>query len=121
MPRQSIDPERWLPLRPDVFTILLVLVEGDAHGYRIMKSAAERTGRVGQLQPGGLYRLLKQMLEQELVVEAPPRREHDGQDPRRKYYRITPLGRAVASAEASRMETLVDLSRRHRLIRSEPR
>jgi DNA-binding PadR family transcriptional regulator len=121
MTRHSVDPERWLPLKPDVFTILLVLLEGDAHGYRMMKAAAERTGRVGQLQPGGLYRLLKQMLDQDLVAEAGPQRKGDGQDPRRRYYRITSLGRAVAKAEAQRMEALVDLSRRRRLLQSESR
>lgn len=111
--------ERWLPLKPDVFTILLVLLEGDTHGYRMMKAAENRTGRTGQLQPGGLYRLLKQMLDQELIREVSPRAGSAHEDPRRRYYRITSLGRAVARAEARRMEALVQLSRRHRLLPSE--
>ena len=109
-----LDPAAFLPLKPDVFTILLVLLEGDAHGYRMIKAAEERAGRLGQLQPGALYRLLKQMLESDLVREVPPA---DGtRDDRRRYYRITPFGREVAQAEAERMAELVGLSRKHRLI-----
>lgn len=110
------DPALFLPLKPDVFSILLVLLEGDAHGYRMIKAAEERAGRKGQLQPGALYRLLRQMLDQDLVqeVKAPDVSDHDE---RRRYYRITPFGRQVAGAEAARMAELVSLSRRHRLIR----
>ncbi len=110
------DPAVFLPLKPDVFAILLVLLEGDAHGYRMIKAAEERAGRKGQLQPGALYRLLRQMLDQDLVreVEAPAAGERDE---RRRYYRITPFGREVAEAEAERMAELVSLSRRHRLIK----
>jgi DNA-binding PadR family transcriptional regulator len=110
------DPAVFLPLKPDVFAILLVLLEGDAHGYRMIKAAEERTGRRGQLQTGALYRLLRQMLDQDLVreVEAPAAGEHDE---RRRYYRITPFGREVAEAEAERMAELVSLSRRHQLIK----
>jgi len=108
------DPASFLPLKPDVFTILLVLLEGDAHGYRMIKAAEERAGRMGQLQPGALYRLLKQMLDSDLVQEVSPA---DGaHDERRRYYRITPFGREVAQAEAERMAELVGLSRKHRLI-----
>jgi DNA-binding PadR family transcriptional regulator len=113
------EPTAFLPLKADVFTILLVLVDGDAHGYRMIKAAEERTGRRGQLQPGALYRLLKQMLDHHLVeeVEPPPaRRDHDE---RRRYYRITPFGRAVARAEAQRMAALVQWSRQRRLLEHE--
>lgn len=109
-----IDPSSFLPLKPDVFTILLVLLDGDAHGYRMIKAAEERTGRKGQLQPGALYRLLKQMLDADLVREVVGTDEV--RDDRRRYYRITPFGRAVAQAEAERMAELVGLSRKHHLI-----
>lgn len=115
MPR-SADPSDFLPLKPDVFTILLVLLDGHAHGYRMIKAAEERTGRKGQLQPGALYRMLKQMLDQGMVVEVAPPVAEDTRDERRRYYGITPFGRAVARAEAKRMAELVGLSRRHRLL-----
>ncbi len=111
-----LDPLAFLPLKPDVFTILLVLLDGDAHGYRMIKAADERTGRKGQLQPGALYRLLKQMLDHGLVVEVKAPDGDDAGDDRRRYYGITPFGREVASAEAMRMAELVGLSRKHRLL-----
>ena len=110
------DPAAFLPLKPDVFTILLVLLDGDAHGYRMIKAAEERTGRKGQLQPGALYRLLKQMLYSDLVGEVAAPEGDGAREDRRRYYRITPFGRRVAQAEAQRMAELVGLSRRHRLI-----
>jgi len=111
------EAERFLPLKPDVFTILLVLLDGDTHGYRMIKAAEERTGRRGQLQPGALYRLLKQMLDQDLVREVDPPDEMESRDERRRYYRITRLGHLVAEAEASRMAELVGVWRKHHPIK----
>jgi DNA-binding PadR family transcriptional regulator len=111
------DAERFLPLKPDVFTILLVLLDGDAHGYRMIRAAEERTGRKGQLQPGALYRLLKQMLDHDLVCEVNAPDLAENRDERRRYYRITGFGRQVAEAEARRMAELVGLSRKYRLIK----
>ncbi len=113
----SRDAAAFLPLKPDVFTILLVLLEGDAHGYRMIKAAEERTGRKGQLQPGALYRLLKQMLDRDLVREVETPAGQAERDERRRYYRITRLGRQVAEAEAARMAELVSLSRKHHLLK----
>lgn len=105
-----------LPLRPDVFTILLVLLDGDCHGYGMIKAAEERQGRKGQLQPGALYRLLKQMLYEGMIEEVPAEEAPADSDERRRYYRITAFGRAVAAAEARRMAELVEISARHRLL-----
>lgn len=111
-----VDTERFLPLKPDVFSVLLVLLEGDAHGYAVMQAARERSLDGGQLQPGALYRVLKRMLVDGLIVETPPNETPDDADERRRYYRVTELGRAVAGAEARRMRDLVSLSRHHRLL-----
>lgn len=108
--------EELLPLRPDVFTILLTLLEGDAHGYAMMKAAERRSGRAGQLQPGALYRLLRQMLELGLVAEIDAADAPESSDARRRYYRITGFGRAVAAAEGRRMAELVEAARRHDLL-----
>ena len=112
--------ESHLPLRPDVFTILLVLLEGARHGYGIIKDAEERQGRKGQLQPGALYRLLRQLLEDALIEEVPHSERPCGADERRRYYRITAFGREVAAAEARRMAELVELSSKHRLLEELP-
>ena len=105
-----------LPLKPDVFSILLVLLGEDAHGYRIMQRARERSLDGGQLQPGALYRVLKNMLADALIAELQENDAPTDGDGRRRYYRITSRGRAVATAEAQRMADLVSLSRAHRLL-----
>jgi DNA-binding PadR family transcriptional regulator len=113
------NPSSFLPLRPDVFTILLVLLDGDCHGYGMIKAAEERQGRKGQLQPGALYRLLKQLLDGGMVEQAPLDETPAGSDERRRYYRITPFGRQVAAAEARRMAELVEISAKYRLLEGE--
>lgn len=110
------EAESLLPLRADVFTILLVLLEGDCHGYGMIKAAEERRGRAGQLQPGALYRLLRQLLDEEMIETVPAAESPPDADERRRYYRITPFGRRVAAAEARRMAELVRISARHRLL-----
>jgi len=84
------DPTSFLPLRPDVFTILLVLLDGDCHGYGMIKAAEEQQGPKGQLQPGALYRLLKQLMDGGMIEEVPAGEAPDDSDERRRYYRITP-------------------------------
>lgn len=106
-----MDVDSHLPLSPDVFSVLLILAQQERHGYGIIKAAEERAGRRGQLQPGALYRLLKQMVDQGLVERVPAGKAPKGGDSRRRYYRLTALGRAVAEAETRRLEELVTLSR----------
>lgn len=108
--------EDLLPLKPDVFTILLTLLEGDTHGYAMLKAADERDVHRGNLQPGSLYRLLRQMLDTGIVEELDRRQLPDGSDERRRYYRITSFGREVAAAESRRMASLLRISRRHDLL-----
>ncbi len=104
-------PAAVLPVKPDVFMVLLVLLDGERHGYGIMQDAAERSGGEVRLQPGALYRMLKRLLEEGLVEETT-----DQTDERRRYYRIAALGKQVAAAEARRMARLVDASRAHDLL-----
>ena len=107
-------PAGFLPLKPDVFDILLVLLDGDAHGYKIIKAAGARGGRKGQLQPGGLYRLLRQLLDKGLVEEVDAPRGEDA-DERRRFYRITAFGRQVVRAEGERLAGIIGTLRRYRL------
>lgn len=109
-------PESLLPLKPDVFSVLLVLMEGPAHGYAIMQAARDRSLSGGQLQPGAMYRVLKRMLEDGLLEEVPESEVPDDSDERRRTYRVTGFGRATAAAEARRMESLVSVSRAHALL-----
>ncbi|HSR67125.1 MAG TPA: PadR family transcriptional regulator [Acidobacteriota bacterium] len=106
----------WLPLNPQVLAILMVLMEQDRHGYGIMQDAAALSGAQVRMQPGALYRHLKKMLEGGLVCELERRKVDPESDERRRYYRITTLGREVAAAEAERMARWVRLGRALQLL-----
>jgi len=99
-----------LPLPPATFHILLALSAGDRHGYGIIQDVEERTGGTLRLSPGTLYRTIQRLLEQGLITE-PTRRDARLDDPRRRYYRISSFGRAVARADAERLAHLVGLAR----------
>ena len=104
-------PEDFLPLKPDAFYVLLVLLHGERHGYAIIREAAERSGGRVELQAGALYRLLARMLDDGLVVESARRPAADADDERRRYYRVTPLGKRTIAADAERMSSLVEAAR----------
>ena len=105
-------PERFLPLPQVWFDILLALTSGDLHGYAVMQEVA-RQGDAG-LHPGTLYRALARLLESALIVELDERPADD--DERRRYYRLTELGRAVARAEGARLTRLVERARAANLL-----
>ncbi|PYT16530.1 MAG: PadR family transcriptional regulator [Acidobacteria bacterium] len=104
-------PTSLLPLPPATFHILLSLAEQDRHGYAIIQNVAARTGGELKLSAGTLYRSIQRMLEQGLLVETRERPSPEEDDERRRYYRITPYGEAVARAEARRLTQLVRLAR----------
>jgi DNA-binding PadR family transcriptional regulator len=100
-----------LPLPPATFHILLAVAGEDRHGYAIIQDVAVRTGGELKLSAGTLYRSIQRMLEQGLLVETRERPAPEEDDERRRYYRITPLGTAVAKAEARRLTQLVRMAR----------
>jgi DNA-binding PadR family transcriptional regulator len=104
-------PTDFLPLKPDAFYVLLVLLHGERHGYAIMREAGERSGGRVELQAGALYRLLARLLDEGLVVESQRRPAADADDERRRYYRVTALGKRVIAADAERMTALVEAAR----------
>jgi len=103
--------EDLLPLSAATFHILMALAEGDRHGYGIIQDVAASTDGSLKLSTGTLYRSIQRMLEQGLIVETRERPAPDQDDERRRYYRITPFGTAVARAEARRLTQLVRLAR----------
>ena len=106
----------FLPLQPAVFHILMVLAEGDNHGYAIIGAIAARTdGRV-RIGAGTLYRSIQRMLEDGLVTEIDERPAPEEDDERRRYYRITTVGRKAALAETQRLADLVKLARSSGLV-----
>jgi DNA-binding PadR family transcriptional regulator len=105
-----------LPLTPSVFHILLALSEGERHGYSIMREVAADTDDRLQLGPGTLYGCLKRMLAARLVEESDERPDPALDDERRRYYRITDLGRETLKAEAARLASAVAAARAKRLF-----
>lgn len=103
--------EALLPLPAAAFHILLAVADEDRHGYAIIQEVAARTDGQVTLGAGTLYRSIQRMLEQELIEETSERPAPELDDERRRYYRITPFGRAVARAEAERLSRLVKLAR----------
>lgn len=107
-------PDSRTPLRPAVFHILLALAREELHGLGIAKAIDDMTQGSVRLGPGTLYRSLKEMARDGLIVEATPG-ARDG-DPRRRYYRIAETGRDAVRAEAARMARIVDVAREARVL-----
>lgn len=115
MPK-SPDPQSLLPLTPPVFHILLALADEERHGYGIMQDVAVQTNNKLTLGPGTLYGCLKRMLAAGLVEETGERPDPSLDDDRRRYYRMTPLGRRAVRAEAERLASAVTAARARRLL-----
>jgi DNA-binding PadR family transcriptional regulator len=107
----NTDAEALLPLPPTTFHILVALADDDRHGYAILKDVAARTEGTLKLSAATLYRSIERMLEQGVIREVSARPAKDMDDERRRYYRITPFGRAVAMAEARRLTQMLALAR----------
>jgi DNA-binding PadR family transcriptional regulator len=102
-----------LPLGASAFHILLSIADGEKHGYSISRQVEEATEGNIRLMPGALYRYLKQMVTDGWIVET---MANDDEGGRRRYYRLTPWGRRIAEAEAARLEQLVRMARRLKLL-----
>lgn len=106
-----------LPLTDLAFSILVCLKGEEIHGYALLKALRARTGRE-RLRTGTVYAALARLQDDGWVEEAPNRRSVEG-DPRRRYYRLTDAGAAVARAEAARLAGLLDLARDRGLLAGE--
>jgi DNA-binding PadR family transcriptional regulator len=111
MTESTREAEAFLPLPTATLHILLALADEDRHGYAVIQDVAERTDGALRLSAGTLYRSIQRMLEDGLIVEPRERPSPEEDDERRRYYRITPLGRAVAKAEARRLADLLRMAR----------
>ena len=103
------------PISPQVFHILLALASGDQHGYAIMQDIADSTDGKIRLSPGTLYGSIKRMLEQGLITELRESQRPKQDDARRRYYRLTALGRKAEWAESKRMAHLLAQARAYGL------
>lgn len=95
----------FLPLSPATLHILLSLAGEELHGYGIMQEVQRQSDGQYKLGPGTLYDNLQKLIERRLVEELGHRPGDD--DPRRRYYRLSSLGRGVLAAEIARLDTVV--------------
>jgi len=119
--QQRADVEGLLPLKPVEFLVLLVLMDGERHGYGIVQDMIERSDGKVRLLPGNLYAILRRLMGNGLLAESSRRRASDLEDQRRRYYGITALGKRVLVAEAERMRNLVRQVEASRLIEADTR
>lgn len=115
MTESSPMPSDLLPLPVAQLHILLALTTGDKHGYAIMKEIEAFTGEAVRMGPGTLYGAVKQMLKAGLIEESSERPDPDLDDERRRYYRLTDLGRQALDAEVVRMEHLTQTARKKQM------
>jgi DNA-binding PadR family transcriptional regulator len=118
MPRKR--PEAFLPLKSNWFHILVSLVGGEQHGYGIMQEVLERTEGKVRLWPATLYGSLKRLIDNGLIVESGERPALEFDDARRRYYKLTSLGKRVLDLESQRLRDLVRVldAKRRREARS---
>jgi DNA-binding PadR family transcriptional regulator len=105
------------PLSPAVFQVLLSLADGEKHGYAILKDVEEHSEGEVRLSTGTLYAIIKRLLDEAQIAECRNRPHAEDDDQRRRYYRLTPKGRAIAAAEVERMERLVVRARDRKLVK----
>jgi DNA-binding PadR family transcriptional regulator len=102
-----VNPQKFVPLKAHWFHILLSLAGGEQHGYGIMQEVLNRTTGKVRLWPATLYGSIKRLIEAELIEESDARPSPELDDARRRYYRLTALGRRVLDAECERLQELV--------------
>ncbi len=116
MPRTQTSPHDFIPLTPPVFHILLAISDGARHGYAIIKEVEVRSQSDVILSTGTLYAAIKRLLGDGLIEETDSGKAVVNVDERRRYYRLTALGRKVARAEVNRMIELVNVAEEKRLV-----
>ena len=110
-------PSDFLPLTPAVLHILLAVADGDQHGYAIAQAVEELTEGTVRMGPGTLYGSIGRMVASGLLEEASRPRARAADDERRRFYRLTPLGRRVLESETDRLARVVALARAKNVLR----
>jgi DNA-binding PadR family transcriptional regulator len=108
------DAAAFLPLHNNWFHILLSLAGAEQHGYGIMQEVLDRTNGTVHIWPATLYGSLKRLIGDGLIEESDERPVAELDDARRRYYKLTRLGRAVLELECARMQEMVRMVQRKR-------
>jgi DNA-binding PadR family transcriptional regulator len=113
---KKTDPQEFIPLKTQWFHIMLSLAGGEQHGYGIMQEVLTRTEGKVRLWPATLYGTIKRLIEAELIEESDERPAPELDDARRRYYRLTPLGKRALSAECERLQELVRIIQKQVMV-----
>ena len=113
---KNTDPQEFIPLKTQWFHIMLSLAGGEQHGYGIMQEVLTRTEGKVRLWPATLYGTIKRLIEAELIEESDERPAPELDDARRRYYRLTPLGKRALSAECERLQELVRIIQKQVMV-----
>ena len=113
---KKTDPQEFIPLKTQWFHIMLSLAGGEQHGYGIMQEVLTRTEGKVRLWPATLYGTIKRLIEAELIEESDERPAPELDDARRRYYRLTPLGKGALSAECERLQELVRIIQKQVMV-----
>lgn len=105
-----------LPLNPKDYLVLFTLLDGERHGYGLVKDIEHQTDGVVRLDPSNLYRSLRRLIHDGLVIESRSGAATEAAGERRKYYAITKLGTDVVTAEAARLDRLAEAAKQRNLI-----
>ncbi len=114
MPKRKLDP-----LPAAAFQIMLALADGDLHGYAIMRQVEEQTGGRLRLGPGTLYGSIQGLLEGRLIEEVDRPEDTEVRSQRRRYYRLTVVGRKMARSEAEKMADVLRVARARKILRGD--
>ena len=120
MPTKEPRPADFLPLTPAVLHILLALADGDQHGYAIAQAVEALTEGTVRMGPGTLYGSIGRMVASGLIEEAARARGRTVDDERRRFYRMTTLGRRVLESETDRLARVVALARAKNVLPRRP-
>jgi DNA-binding PadR family transcriptional regulator len=115
--RQSRDPASLIPLKQSIYRVLLALGDGEwLHGYAIMQAVSQMTRGRETILPGTLYAALARMVDEGLVEAREAAEDDPSGGPKRRYYRRTRFGHAVARAESERLRALLDIAVAQKII-----
>jgi DNA-binding PadR family transcriptional regulator len=111
-----LNPRDLLPLPSHDFQVLLSLAGAPRHAYGLSKAVAEQPDGGVRLEIGSLYRILARLTTAGVIEAFDPPAGAEGHEARRRYYRLTPFGRRVAEAETARLQAVLRLARRQKLV-----
>jgi DNA-binding PadR family transcriptional regulator len=111
MERATPQPPNLPSISRTAFHVLVAIGPGERHGYGIMREVERITEGATRLGPGGVYTTIRRLLDDGLIEESDARPDVELDDQRRRYYRLTALGRVAVATEVARLDRLVGAAR----------